>query len=327
VDLSGGDPTVIMYLPGLRAGYVGISLDKVSQQIYWSEPEEYGVLNYDGSGAGFGTLIIDASRHLPPFPIPPPNDFLNFGWPAIEIAADSRNQRLYCNNGQQIWRARLDGSSFITGNPDPRMNPVERLYGSLEPCRGLTLDLGTQMLYWLEGNKLMRLNADPSLAEFQIIQSVEQVLTLQGVNGRILDCSLITTTGTTIEQLTAAQNNRKKAQADAARAVQAAHDNAASTTQAAQKILDDAHSAAATKISNAQQSAAGTRQTEQANAQSKRDQAAALVNTANGNANAARSQANVQAQALIGRKQSEANGIRTGAQADLDSARQRLQNT
>ena len=305
----------------------GIEWDEANANVFWSSPDAYGWF-YVSPPEARSCVITDPIQKLPPFSESPPPKIERDGWPAIAMALDIPNYRMYCCNGQQIWRSPLLRSWLMDFNPVLNQpETLERLYGSTRYCHGLKLDQATQMLYWLDGSDLMRMNVHPGLEDFEVQSSVEKVFGLQGVDGAILDFVLVTSTGTAADLLTSAQTRNRAAQVNAASAIQAAHENAATMRDGAQKKLTDAHETAATTISSAQGAAAAKRQAAQSSAQSKRDQAAAIVDGAKKTAADDVASANSQAQNYISEKQGEAAGITSGSQAKLDAARRQLQSS
>lgn len=335
VDLSGVEPVVLQRLGGIPSGFLALAVDNVNQNLYWSMPEIYGVMLYAPSTQPWDhfprTLVVDASRHFPPFPFNLPNDWFTVGKPPVRIAPDPANNRMYLSNGQQLWRAQLDGS-FLPGDrmqPTPNQVWTQRLYGSFNSAWGLTLDQPNQMLYWIAENDLMQMHVDPTLDDATVLQSAKKVFTFQGLKGHSFSILFFGSADISAANklVTEAHADRAQKQKEADQDIDSAHKSAADTRQAAQAKLDQAHTQAAGDILQAQQLAAGRRDDAINAAQQRRDQANQNVEDANGRADADRASANAAAQALIDKKQTEANDIRQSAQTQLDQARQRLQNT
>jgi len=311
VDLTSGQAATFANVVANSDHTLSLAVDTVHQTVYWATDQKIGRLSY-APGSPHG-IVFDALSGLPPLSQPQPSDFNFSGWPPIKMALDGKNNRLYCNNGQQIWRAGLDGSG------------PERLYVGNRPCSGLTIDLGTQMLYWLDGADVMRINVDPALDDSQVLTSVEKVFTFQRTNFEVFEVKVITSDALAIQALIAAHSHRQQAQADSVKAIQAAHDSAATTRQRAQQALADAHTAAVSRITKARTDAVTARETAQAAAQLIRKQAAGVITSAKTAAATKKRDADDQAASYIKKQQQQADGIRSKAQADLRDARQRLQ--
>ena len=334
VDLGGAPPVILQTLHGLVSGVLGLAVDAVNQTLYWSEPEVYGTLPYGDYlpyGPGSRTLTTEASQILPPFPFSLPQDWGPFGKPPVEIAVDAANGRMYCCNGQQIWRAGLDGAPLPGDAMRPTPNKLWgfRIYGYLNSIWGLTLDQRNQTLYWLTGNDLMQAQVDPSLSQHDIMQSVKTVFSFQGLTGQVLDLGLLESAS--LEEakraVQEAHGRYQQSQVQASQAIDSAHTAAADTRKKAQDTLNQNQITAAGNIAQANQDAAGKRQKAQDDAQQKRDAAAGKVNDANADHDRQCADATTQAHNTISTKQGEADGIRSQAQSDLDAQRQKLQNS
>lgn len=339
VDFAGGDPIVITKIPDPPTGRVGLALDTTNQVLYWSVPDMFGTAPYDGSQ--WQTLVVGATQNLISGPFPYPADWFVLGKPAVEIAVDAANNRMFCCNGQQIWRANLDGSPFAadTNMPTPNHVEIAPLFNLYASAWGLVFDQPNQMLYWLsEFQKLAggpfeidlwQMNVDPSFGFSDIRQSAKQVLTFTGISGHGTDIKLFgaANIAQANQAVQDAHGRYQAAQNQANETVSNAHQAAATTRQNAQTDLSNAHTKAAGDIAQAQQVAATNRQDAQTKAQQKQADANQLISDANADANDSRATANTNAQTLIAQKQQQANGIRNDAQAQLDAKRQQLQNT
>jgi hypothetical protein len=334
LDLGGAPPIVLQTVYGLVSGVLGLAIDSAHQTLYWSEPEVYGTLPYGDYlpyGPGQRTLTSAASQILPPFPFGLPQDWGSYGKPPVEIAVDGVNDRMYCCNGQQIWRAGLDGAP-LPGDamrPTPKQLLGFRIYGYLNSIWGLTLDQRTQTLYWLTGNDLMQAQVDPSLSQHDIIQSVKTVFSFEGLTGDVLDFGLLEPA--TVEEakraVQEAHGRYQQAQTQASQSIADAHTAAAATRQKAQDTLNQNQITAAANIAQENATAAQKRKDAQSAAQQKRDEAAARVNDANADSDRQQADATRKAKNNISNKQAEADGIRSPAQSQLDQARQKLQST
>lgn len=334
VDLGGKPPVVLKTLNGLVSGVLGLAIDTVNQTLYWSEPEVYGTLPYGDYlpyGPGSRTLTTQASQILPPFPFSDPQDWGPFGKPPVEIAVDAANDRMYCCNGQQIWRAGLDGAPLPGDAMRPTPNQLWgfRIYGYLNSIWGLKLDQRNQILYWLTGNDLMQAQVDPSLSQHDIMESVKTVFSFQGLTGKVLDLALLESPS--LEEakraVQEAHGRYQQSQIQANQTIDNAHTAAADTRKKAQDTLNQNQITAAGNIASANKSAADARQKAQADAQQKREDAAGKVNDATADHDRQCAAATTQAQATISSQQTQADGIRSKAQSDLDTARQKLQNS
>jgi hypothetical protein len=324
-NLDGSSPVVIYTLNGYATGF-GIAVDTVNHVVYCSEPYSSCYrMGYDGGENGM--VPADPSWYLGEQPATEPPEFSELGRPPTMVVADAANQRLLTSNGQQIWRIDLTDYTWLPSNAPPLKDWVALLYESASICRGLAFDVSTQMLYWIEDNVLRRMNVNTNLAGSDMTDSIDEVFTLQGVQGRILGFVLDTTTEAATETVMNAHAAQQAAQAKANDAIQAANDAAATKTQTAQKNLDAAHQTAAGNIAATQASAALTRQNEQAAAQTKRDAAAAAISAANVAAAGAKAKATAIAQGNISQQQLTADQQKATAQASLDAARRQLQNT
>jgi hypothetical protein len=336
VDFSGGVPVVIFLFNDLVTGFTGLTIDTVNQNLYWSFVEEFGTFQYGGPrqpwDPTFRTMGIQVSMQLSPMPLPLPSDWFTFARPAVSIALDQAHNRIYFSNGQKIWRTAFDGSILLPEDgfsPNGRDAGIYILFAEWASVWGLVLDQPSQMLYWLAGSDLWQMSVDPSLSHLDVTLSAKKLFTFQGLAGHGVDLALFGSTDVAVaKQLVKEAHGRQQAaQNQAPLTIDEAQKTAADTRQTAQTKLDDAHVQAVGDISKAQQTAATNRQKAQTDAQPILDQVNQEISDANAKADGDRATANTNAPATISKKQTEADSIRSEAQAQLDQARQKLQNT
>ena len=349
VDFAGGAPVVISSQPGMLLGMAGLGIDTIHQLLYWSKPEMFGVYAYGGAlppGMNFsGLLVMNARQHIQArvgFNLP--SDWFSYNQPPVMIAVDGANNRMFCCDGQQIWRCGLNGWPLPGEGTSDHFNPnnfqIPGLYTSSASAWGLVHDPATQMLYWLAqvpkelGSNsmdidLMQMNVDPSVSLQDSWLSVKKVFTFTGVNGHgnalvLFGSADIADANRLVD---AAHQHHQEAQTQANATIDNAHQAAATRRQKAQDTMNQNQITAAANIANANQSAADARQQAQSDAQQKRDDAATKVSNATADHDQQCADATSQAQSTISSKQGEADGIRSKAQSDLDTARQKLQNS
>ena len=349
VDFAGGPPVVITSLPDILAGMVGLGIDPTHQLLYWSKPEMFGVYAYGGAlppGMNYsGMLVMNARQHVEArvgFNLP--SDWFSFNQPPVMIAVDGANNRMFCCDGQQIWRAGLNGWPLPGEGTSDQRNPnnfqMPGLYTSYASAWGLVHDPATQMLYWLAqvpkelGSNsmdidLMQMNVDPSVSLQDSWLSVKKIFTFSGVNGHGNHLAMFGSADIADANrlVNDAHQHHQEAQTQANTTIDNAHQAATTRRQKAQDTMNQNQLTAAANIANANQLAATQRQEAQSDAQKKRDQAAQNLADANADADRNRAEANRKAQDSISQSQTDADNKRSEAQAKLDAERQKLQNT
>ncbi|HLF26433.1 MAG TPA: beta/gamma crystallin-related protein [Anaerolineae bacterium] len=287
VAFNGATAQRLFQIPNVAAPFWALVLDTVNQRLYWSTPDTIGQVDYDGSK---GQILMGnlAARY------------------AVALAVDARNGYLYWNDGRSIQRTLL-----------ARFKP-QMLFPLKGGGAGLALDAPTQLLYWIEGGMLFRADMDGS-------GQPETVTRLP--KAEITGLALLTTTEAASDRLTDAQATRQAAQVQAQQDIAQAHQDATGRRQAAHDNLKDAHTQATAQINDANGRAASRRQTGQQKVQDAHTEATRSVQDANISADAQRRQAHTDAQAHVSSAQQQASQTTGAAQAKLDDARRKKQNS
>jgi hypothetical protein len=221
------------------------------------------------------------------------------------IAVNGTSGDLFWNDGQQIWRADLDG-----GNRKVFME------GTQERA-GLAQDASTGQLYWIEKGALTRASAEAP--------NPERVFALPDPTMAVVHLALVTVAGAATRRLLEAHAKRSNNHAQAAKTIADAHSQADTDRETARTHLANEHQRADGLIDGAQDKAAKKRADKQNERTQKHQDADQRRVTANTEADKKLSKAHEGASDIRSQAQSEADGKTKVAQDKLNDARRKHQ--
>src|SRR6185436_2033172 len=220
----------------------------------------------------------------------------------ISMAVDGDSGFLYWNDGQAIWQAGLDGGSpreLYTGKP-----------------AGLFRDPDSRLLYWCANGKLTRAVAEAEGLKQTVFAAPKGTVRNLAVTGR---------SDVAAQRLHRVRAAWQKAQVDAARTVDQAHQDATQNRQQARQDLASAEQQYSQKIGKAQADAAARRQAAQDLLAPARVTAGQTIQDAKTRAETRRRQASIDAEAIKEQAQVDADATLRSAQDKLADARLRQQ--
>lgn len=321
-SLAGGDPLAATRTlrPGGETGAAKlqapwpacITIDPGRRRIYWGFGGMIGAIDYDGNDLGILYKFGPFDRT---------NNFGLFG-----LQVDAALENLYFVADRILYRARTDGSEAIKLPTTPPIwgnywfDPATQLLMSVVSVLGAPDEMH---LY------IGSVDRDAPPDQFVVLTPKQDF----AIPIAIPDCPAITkliaiTTGSEASgRVAVATIKLSAAHAAGPPQIAQAHQDAQQQRDAAQAKVEAAHTEAAAAIADSQQHAAAVRSQAQDAARARQAEAAQHLSDARAQAAQRKQDASNQAQALIARKQQEADAIKSPAQAQLDEARRRQQNS